>query len=590
LPATLRVVIASRTDPPLGLGSLRARGELTELRAAPLRFTEADAERLLTDRLGLPLTHAEVARLTARTEGWPAGLYLAALSLQGRTDISAFIDEFSGQSRHLVDYLSAEVLDRLPEEARAFLLETSVLDALSAPLCDAVTGRTDAAIHLTELQRTNQFLIALDERGEWYRYHHLFQELLQLELGRTDPAHVPELHARAAGWCRGAGDPIGAMRHALAVPDYALAGEIFIEYAESLQATGRFATVESWMDQFPESVVAANPPLALPVAWVATLAYRPKWEVERWLTVAAAIDQPGPFILGSHTLRSGVALARAFSLLDDIGAAVRAGEEAIQVETDPARHTYVMAHGALGQALYFGGRPAEARPLLEAALAAPLAHEQVSSMTRFLAILAMVHLDLGEIGRAEETARRSMELRERSGLVEHPSHWTSSLALAMVLCRQGRFAEAETVLAEGVEPRLSQLGDWRIPYAHALLVLAPVRFARGHAEAANALLEEARAAIAACPDPGMLPALLATTERTLHRLPRRTTGLTEHLSESELRILRLLTSYLSQREIGRELYVSQNTVKTHTRTIYGKLGVSSRTEAIARARALGLIA
>ncbi|MGD9894761.1 MAG: LuxR C-terminal-related transcriptional regulator, partial [Dehalococcoidia bacterium] len=586
-----RLVIASRTDPPLGLGTLRARAELTELRAAPLRFTEAEAESLLIERLGLPLTVEEVARLTARTEGWPAGLYLAALSLQGREDVSAFVDSFSGQSRHLVDYLSAEVLDRLPEATRAFLLETSVLDTLSVSLCDAVTERTDAAIHLTELQRTNQFLIALDERGEWYRYHHLFQELLQLELTRTAPDRVATLHARAAGWYRRAGEPIGAMRHALAEPDHALAGEIFIENAESLQATGRFATVEGWMDQFPESVVAANPPLALAVAWVAALAYRPKREVERWLALAAATDQqPGPFIVGSHTLRSGAALARAFSLLDDVGGAVQAGEEAIQVEADPARHTYLLARASLGQALYFAGRVAEARPLLEAALSAPLAHEQVSSVTRFLAILAMVHLDLGEIGRAEDLAHRSTELRERSGLTEHPSHWTTSLALSMVLARQGRFAEAEVVLAEGVEPRLPTLSEWRIPYAHALLVLAPVRFARGHAQAAEALLDEARAAIAACPDPGMLPALLTTTERSLHRLPRRATGLHEDLSDGELRVLRLLATDLNQREIGRELYLSVNTVKTHTRNIYGKLGATSRQEAIARARTLGLIA
>jgi LuxR family maltose regulon positive regulatory protein len=195
----------------------------------------------------------------------------------------------------------------------------------------------------------------------------------------------------------------------------------------------------------------------------------------------------------------------------------------------------------------------------------------------------MVNLELGEMTRAEEFARWSVQHRERSRLTDHRIQWTSSLALGMVLSRRGLFAEAEAVLAEGVEPHLPAVGDWRVFHALALLVLAPVRLARGHAQAAHAL-------IAACPDPGMLPALLATTERSLYRLPRRATGLRQDLSDGELRVLRLLATDLNQREIGRELYVSMNTVKSHVRSIYTKLDAGSRLEAVASARALGLIA
>ncbi|MGE0544232.1 MAG: LuxR C-terminal-related transcriptional regulator [Dehalococcoidia bacterium] len=482
------------------------------------------------------------------------------------------------------------MLDRLSAGTRAFLVRSSILESFSASLCCEVTGLADGAERLMELRRTNQFLIGLDDRGEWFRYHHLFAELLRMELVQTEPELAPELHRRAAAWYRTQGNAVAAMRHALAVPDYALAAAIFIESAHPLCEMARFATVEGWMRQFPEPSITAHPRLALAMAWIAAEAYRPKADVERWLAIAAASDFPGPVFLGSRTMQSNVAIVHAGYLFDDIGRAVRAGELAVQEETDPTQYSYMLARGSFGEALYFAGRPAEARRFLEEAIAAPLAHRQTSGKTFWLALLAMASLDLGEPSRAEDLARQSVQLREQMGLTDHLFHWTSSLALAMVLCRQNRFTEAEAVLAEGVEPYLPALGDWRVFQALALLILAPVRYARGHAEAANSLLDEVRAMIAACPDPGMLPALLATTERSLHRLPRRATGLRQDLSDGELRVLRLLASDLNQREISRELYLSVNTVKTHARNIYTKLDAGSRAEAVTRARALGLIA
>lgn len=590
MPPSLHLVIASRADPSLRLPVWRALGDLNELRAADLRFSDQEAEALLNGQLGLGLADHDLERLTDRTENWPAGLYLAALSLRERSDMSAFISEFTGHSRHVIDYLGGEVLSRLPDETLTFLLHTSVLDALSPSLCNAVTGRSDAGAMLKELVRSNQFLISLDNRGEWFRYHHLFSDMLRLELTWRQPALEPVLHRRAAEWHRTAGDVVKAMQHALAADDLELATDLYIDNVQYLQSTGRLATVEAWASQLPEAAVLANPALALSLAWLGSLVYTPKVEVERLLAVAAAGDPRRPPPLQSHSVSAEVAVIRACFTFDDVGQAVLAGQEAVETETDPNRLSYLIAQGGLGQSLFFAGRWEEARPHLEAAIAAPLRDRQPSGLFRAIAVLAMVSLELGEITRAEALARRSVQVCEDSGLADHPGAWMAYLALGMVLSQRGEFADAEAVLAQGVEPRLAKFSDWRIPHALALVVLARVRHACGHGNAARALIEEGRALLDACPDPGMLTEWFESAERTLHRIPTRTTGMLEELTEAELRVLRLMAGDLSQREIGRELYLSVNTIKTHTRTIYGKLGATSRREAVARARDLDLIA
>ncbi|MGD9890512.1 MAG: LuxR C-terminal-related transcriptional regulator [Dehalococcoidia bacterium] len=590
MPPALHLVVATRADPSLRLPAWRALGDLSELRAAELRFSDEEVETFLNGRLGLGLGHDDLGRLTARTECWPAGLYLAALSLRERPDTSAFIADFTGHSRHVVDYLGGEVLDRLPEDALSFLLQTSVLDTLSPSLCDAVTGRMDSAAALTDLVRTNQFLIALDDRGAWYRYHHLFADILRVELNWSRPELVPELHRRAAHWYRSAGDVVAAMQHALAADDHNLMSDLFIDYAQPLQANGRLATVEAWASQLPTTAISADPSLALALAWIGALLNQPKAEVERLLVIAEAGESHRPPPLHSHSPSAEAAVIRACFLFDDVGRAVQAGQLAVQSETDPNTLSYLLAWTGLGHALYFAGQPDEARPILEAVLAAPLRDRQTTGLSHAMAVLALISLERGEATRAEALARQSVQICEAKGLAEHPTVWTAYLALGMVLCRRGLCAEAEAVLAQGLEPRLSGFGDWRFQQALALLALAPVRFARGHVQAARTLIGEARVLIAACPDPGILTSLLETTERSLHRLPSRPTGMPEELTEAELRVLRMMAGDLSQREIGRELYLSLNTIKTHTRAIYGKLGASSRREAITRARDLELIA
>jgi LuxR family transcriptional regulator, maltose regulon positive regulatory protein len=244
LPANVHVVLATRTDPPLQLARLRASGELTELRIADLGFTDAEAARLLQDAMELDLTPQEVQRLRERTEGWAAGLVLAGLSLRGRSDPGPFIASFEAGHRHVVDYLGSEVLARQPEPLRTFMVRTSILERLSAPLCDAVLETGNSAEMLAELEQANQFLIALDDHRQWYRYHHLFGQLLALELADREPELAPELHRRAGAWMQDAGDVEAAIHHFATAGEFAQAGALITRDWLPYSRRGRIATVQ----------------------------------------------------------------------------------------------------------------------------------------------------------------------------------------------------------------------------------------------------------------------------------------------------------------------------------------------------------
>jgi LuxR family maltose regulon positive regulatory protein len=263
LPPRVQLVIASRHDPPLPLARLRARGELAEIRAADLRFTAAEAAEYLNGAMGLALTAADVATLEARTEGWIAALQLAALSLQGRDDPDAFIAGFAGDDRFVVDYLAGEVLQRQPDAVRRFLLQTSILDRLHGSLCDAVTQTTGGRAALELLDRGNLFVIPLDDRREWYRYHHLFADVLRAHLLEDDPDAPAELHRRASAWFAEHGEPSDAIRHALAAGDAARAAELAELAIPEIRRSRLDATLRQWAQAIPDEVVRQRPVLAV---------------------------------------------------------------------------------------------------------------------------------------------------------------------------------------------------------------------------------------------------------------------------------------------------------------------------------------
>ncbi|MFI4983186.1 MAG: helix-turn-helix transcriptional regulator, partial [Nevskiales bacterium] len=269
LPRQLHLAIASRADPPLPLARLRARGELTELRAADLRFTPDEAAGFLNLVMGLGLAADDIAALETRTEGWIAGLQMAALalrgpmSMQGREDVAGFVQAFTGSHRYIIDYLVEEVLQRQPEQIQNFLLQTSILDQLSGPLCEAVTGQADGSGRLQGLERANLFVVPLDDRREWYRYHRLFADVLRARLREAQPGQVPVLHRRASEWYAQNERPVEAVQHALAAEDFERAASLVELAWPALGRSRQDATLRGWMKALPDEVVRRRPVLSV---------------------------------------------------------------------------------------------------------------------------------------------------------------------------------------------------------------------------------------------------------------------------------------------------------------------------------------
>lgn len=297
LPPQLHLVIATREDPPLPLARLRARGQLTELRAADLRFTPAEAAEFLNRVMDLKLAAAEVSALERRTEGWIAGLQLAALSMRGRADVTGFVSAFAGDNRYIVDYLVEEVLQRQPARVRSFLLQTSILDRLSGPLCDAVTDQEESSALLQALERGNLFVVPLDETRHWFRYHHLFADVLQAHLQAEQPGQAATLHRRASEWYEQQDLPADAIRHALAGQDFARAADLVERAVPAMRQSRQEAVLLSWLKALPDEVVHNRPVLSVHYAGVllqngelAGVETR-LHDAERWLDTTVDLDE-----------------------------------------------------------------------------------------------------------------------------------------------------------------------------------------------------------------------------------------------------------------------------------------------------------
>jgi LuxR family maltose regulon positive regulatory protein len=299
LPPPMHLVITSRSDPPLPLARLRGRGESTELRAADLRFTPDEAATFLNEVMGLGLSAPDIAALEGRTEGWIAGLQLAALSMQGHQDVSGFIRAFAGDHRYIVDYLVEEVLQRQPEPVRRFLLQTAILDRLTGPLCDAVTGQDDGTARLDALERGNFFVVPLDDTRRWYRYHHLFADVLTAHLLAEQADQVPSLHRRASEWYEQNGLPAEAIRHALAAGDVARAADLVEMAMPAMRRSRQEATLRSWLQTLPDELVRVRPVLSAGYAGVLLACGEVEGvedrlrDAERWLgTTAGTSERP----------------------------------------------------------------------------------------------------------------------------------------------------------------------------------------------------------------------------------------------------------------------------------------------------------
>jgi LuxR family transcriptional regulator, maltose regulon positive regulatory protein len=592
LPSAAHLVIATRSDPPLPLSRLRARGQLTEIRAADLRFDVTEAGAFLNDVAGLDLEPDEIARLHERTEGWAAGLQLAGLSLRGREDHRQFIESFAGDDQHIVEYLGFEVLDSESPELREFMIQSSVLERLSGPLCAAVTGRPEAERLLRRLERDNSFVVALDSKREWYRYHHLFAELLRHELQRTSPRLVAELHRRASAWYREADAIHEAIDHATAARDFGEAIDLITTHWYEFLQRGRQETVADWIDRLPSETVVHDPNLCLTEAWLGVNTGRLD-EVDRWIEAAgeAAGEHPRPEAL--PPLESGVASLRATHryMNGNVSAAVAAGRRALELERGgDASPWRPVGCPVLGLSLHWHGESENAtRTLIEAVRIARANGNHLAAM-HASGGLAAIEYERGDAAAAAARAADALALAEEHDLSEH---WASSLSLAIrgqLLDGTDDLEAADRLLVRAAE--LARRGVASLEIAYSLLALALIRHRLGRPEEARQIYEQARKAVAGCEDPGILSERLARADRRIAHASslraRRASGV-DALSGAELTVLRLLRSDLSQREIAHELNLSFNTIKTHTRSIYRKLGVAERAEAISRARELNLI-
>ena len=297
LPPQMHLVIATREDPHLPLARLRARSQLTELRAADLRFTASEAAAFLSQGMGLSLSAADIARLSDRTEGWIAGLQLAALSIQGHQDVPGFIRAFAGDHRYIMDYLVEEVLQSQPEPVRCFLLQTAILDRLNGPLCDAVTGLQEGKERLEALERGNFFVVPLDDRRRWYRYHHLFAEVLCVHLMAEQPNQVSTLHRRASEWYEQNGLVANAIRHSLAAEDFERAAGLMELELSAMQRSRQEATFLGWLKALPDEMIPFRPVLCVGAAWALLASGELEaadarlQDAERWLDTTAGVSE-----------------------------------------------------------------------------------------------------------------------------------------------------------------------------------------------------------------------------------------------------------------------------------------------------------
>ena len=587
LPENAHLVVSSRTDPPLPLARLRAIGEMNEIRTEQLAFTEEEAECLLNEKMGLDIGPDDLSVLLERTEGWPAGIYLASLSLQNKADKHDFIESFRGSNRYIVGLLGEEVLAGLTEEVRGFLLETSVLRSMTGPLCDAVTDGGGSAGLLRELARSNLFVVSLDEQGEWYRYHHLFSELLLYELKSSRPGLVPTLRRRASVWLEGAGYVEAAIRQTIAASDFERVGLLIARHWYGYVSSGQTTTVERWLTSLPEGMATHDAALAMVKAWICALGGR-REESARFLTLAQSIPHEGPLPDGTASVESGVAILWASFAYSGVQNGLEAARRARDLEPGESSPWAALVRFALGSTLYLSGETSQARvPLEEALILAEDGQRLVRVVT--LSFLSFVATDEGLLEEAESHARAAKALVERLRPYGIPQTSLAPIALGRTLAKRGKLEEAQEELEDALSARrrLPGLSPW--PTLIALLALAPVRIARGDRAGGREVLTEARAILEDSPDAGIFPELLESQERKLSARKPREGQLDGELTERELDVLRLLGGELTTRQMAQGLYVAPSTVRTQIKSIYRKLGVSSRGEAVEEARFRGLI-
>jgi LuxR family maltose regulon positive regulatory protein len=580
------LALAGRTDPPVPLARLRAGGQVLELTAADIALGVGEAGELLR-RAGVDMPDAAIASLVERTEGWPAGLYLAALSLtSGGSAASPLRPAVEGDDRLIAAYLDSEVLPLLAEENVRFAMRTAVLERMSGALCDAVLDRGGSAEVLESLARSNLFIVPLDNRGEWYRYHHLLRDMLRSRLARREPEMVPEIQKRAAEWHETTGDPEEAVAYAQAAGDKDRVARLVGALALPVYYGGRAATVRSWLSWFTIDVIERYPSLAAMGTWVFALAGEADAAL-RWAAAAERSTVDGPMPDGSASKRGWIAMMRVIIARGTTGQLQADADEAIEgVSRTGAWWPTALLLRAYAYLIV--GETERADETLAAALAAAHCGGEFAASLVAAAERSLIALEAGDRDAADALAGEAREAVRAGHLGEYSTTTLVCAASARVAIAQGDSALARRYLthAQRLRPMLTHATPWLS--VHVRLELARARMLLADAAGARSLLTEAEGILRRRPHLGVLVGQTAELRRQAAEMIADPGGAST-LTAAELRLLPLLPTHLSFRAIGERLYVSTNTVKTQAISIYRKLGVSTRSEAILCASEIGLL-
>ena len=584
LPVGWQFALASRTSAPLPTARLRAQGGIVEVGAEDLAMSAQEASSLL-EGAGVRPDGAGTAELVQRTEGWPAGLYIAALAIRAGTRQSEVGFTFTGDDRFMGDYLRSELLDRVSDDEVSFLTRTAVLDRMCGSLCDAVLGATGSGRLLEQMESRNLLVVPLDRRREWYRYHHLFRESLQAELRRREPGLVTDLHFRAAAWYEANHMPEAAIEHAQAAGDKDRVARLVLELQQPVWASGRVETVLRWMEWLDGATSAEHyGAIAVHGSLILALLGQPG-AAERWAAAAERVSCAGILPDGS-TMEGTLAYLRAILSRDGIGEMRRDARIAWEGLSPASPYRATMLHTE-GISYLVQGDHDQADPILARAFDFATDANALPLAALILAERCVVAAQSDHWTEVVTLAQRAVALVE-AGRFE--DYWTSALVYAWAAraaLHRGDIPQARYHV--GRAARLRPLLTYALPVVstQALLELARCYIALADPGGAAAVLAQAHDILQQRPDLGVLPRQARELQSSLAKIKAVALGASS-LTAAELRLLPLLSTHLSFPEIGERLYLSTNTVKTQAHSLYRKLGVSSRSGAVTRARELGL--
>jgi LuxR family maltose regulon positive regulatory protein len=585
LPTGSHLALASRATPPLPVGRLRARGRLLEIEIGELAMDQLEGQALL-EGAGVRLAQEEAAEFIRRTEGWPAGLYLAALARKAAGVRGITWAGFTGDDRFVADYLQSELLAGLPKETVSFLTRTAVLERMSGPLCDAVLEASGSAPVLETLEDSNLLVVPLDRSRQWYRYHHLFRDLLRTELERREPELVPRLHARAAAWSEANRMPETAIAHAQAAGDADRVARLVLEAAPRAYAEGRRDTAIWWYDWFEDQqLIERYPEIAIGGTWRHALLGQPVG-VERWLAVAERASAAAP-PSERRALEGWLAILHAALCRDGVER-MRADARFALERLDPPDSGRGPALHLEGTAYLLAGEADRADPILAHAVEVATHDREMNAVSYALAQRSLVAVERDDWRQAETFAEQALATVRDWHLDDYV---TSPLVYALVArtaLHRGDLPRAREHLARAA--RLRPLLTYSLPtYAvQALLELTRAYLTINDPAGAAGVLRQARDVLERRPDLGVLPGQAEQLGSKLDMI-RVTASGASSLTAAELRLVPLLSTHLSLREVAERLYVSPHTVKTQVLSIYRKLGVSSRSEAVQRLQQVNLL-